>query len=179
MTLKADFEFVQGLVQDFFASRHLRRTLVAIEADEISGWEKWLQIELAQFFREHDQIKAWWRESSYKLDRRVAQSRTQCAVDFLLHQARKQSHMALEVKQVDSVNNCVAGMLLDRRKISRIRGGVYDIRSVWCLGIHKAASQDEVRRKLVYHADRLEVEYNDKFFDSRRIGRTGYSYTLF
>jgi hypothetical protein len=176
---KLDFIFICDLAQQFFRKTHVRRALLAISEDSMTGWEKWLQIELAQFLRDHKKVKAWWRESKYALDGRLIAARKKCAVDFLIHQKGKQSHMALELKQANAMNNCIAGMLRDLKKISCIRGGAYDIRSVWCLGVHKTKSSSDVLRRTRYLADGAKISFDEKLFISASIGKTGYSYTIF
>lgn len=178
MAVKQDFEFVDGLAADFFRRPYLKRVLATINAASMTGWEKWLQIELASFLSSHTDVKAWWRESKYELDKRVLDSRDTCAVDFLIHEKWKQSHMALELKQANSPNGCVKAMLRDKKKIAAIKFKKFDIRSVWCLGVHREEDPKEVRRLLAYHADKMRLDV-PKNFHSQGIGRTGYAYTIF
>ena len=63
--------------------------------------------------------------------------------------------------------------------MDKIRGSEFDIRSVWCLGVHNATDADEVLRMVVHQAGNLQVEINPKLVVTRAIGKTGYSYTLF
>lgn len=162
MTLSKDFEFITSFSSEFLQREHIKKTLRAIEISGMTGWEKWLQIELAAFLEARADIKAWWRESSYELDKRVVESRKRCAVDFLVHQKRKQSHMALEVKQINSPKACVKGMIRDKKKIQSIKKAKYDIRSIWCLGVHKIIEPEEVGRLVIYYGDTLKTPVNPK-----------------
>lgn len=177
-TSALDLKFVNSLATQFFKSKHLRQTLVAINEDSITGWEKWLQIEFATFLRQHESVKAWGRESQYKLDGRVAKVRKTCAVDFIIHQRAKHSHVALEIKQIRSPARCIGGMLKDIKKLYRIRKSEYDIRSVWCLGIHNEISPREALREVNYYSSKLGIEINTSHVVSEKIGRTGFSFTL-
>jgi len=179
MSLQGDFQFIEKLTEEFFRRPHVRKILKAIEAAHMTGWEKWLQIEFAEFLNSHPDIKAWWRESQYLLDKRLVASRKNCAVDFLIHQRYKQSHIALELKQANSPNTCLKNMLIDKKKIASIRSKKFDIRSVWCLGVHKRGDPNEVRRLLTYHADAKHIDISLQHHTSTRIARTEYAYTIF
>lgn len=179
MGLKQDFEFMHDLATSFFQRSHIKKTLKAVDASAMSGWEKWLQIELAAFIQDQPNIKAWWRESSYELDQRVVASRKKCAVDFLIHQKWKQSHMALELKQVNSATACVQGMLRDKRKIQSIKAGKYDIRSAWCIGVHRVCDQAEVARLVAYYGSKMKHPINSKLQISERVGYSPFMFTLF
>lgn len=179
MALKQDFEFITSLTSEFLQRAHIKKTLKAINDCEMSGWEKWLQIELSAFLETRDDIRAWWRESSYEIDKRVAESRKSCAVDFLIHQKWKQSHMALELKQVNSPTACIQGMIKDKKKIETIKTAKYDIRSVWCLGVHRAIESDEVKRLAAYYGSKLKSPVNSKLLVTERIGYSPYMFTVF
>lgn len=179
MTIKKDFEFVSTLSSEFFQRAHIKRTLKAISDSEMTGWEKWIQIELAAYVNARDDIKAWWRESSYEIDGRVVESRKKCAVDFLVHQKWKQSHLAVELKQVNSPGACVQGMLRDKKKIQSIKSAKYDIRSAWCVGVHRFVEPDEVRRLAAYYASKLKCPVNSKLLSTERIGYSPYMFTVF
>jgi hypothetical protein len=175
---KLDLEFLSELATQFFRSKHLRQTLMAIQEDSITGWEKWLQIEFAAFLRQHDSVKAWGRESQYKLDGRLAKVRQTCAVDFIIHQKAKHSHLALEIKQIRSPASCINGMLKDIKKLAKIRKSDYDIRGVWCLGVHNAIPAEDALREVDYYAKKLHIDIKQAHVFSERIGNTGFSCTL-
>lgn len=179
MTLNKDFAFIAALANEFFCRPHVKRILAAIDESAMTGWEKWLQIELASFLGTHAGVRAWWRESKYELDQRVLDSRKMCAVDFLVREKGKQTHMALELKQGNSPNGCIKGMLRDKKKIAAIKSAKFDIRSVWCLGVHRAEDPSEIRRLTNYHADKMKVTIKSTLFLTKTIGRTGYAYSIF
>lgn len=176
--ISQDLEFLKVLVEDFFRRAQIRSTLTAIREESITGWEKWLQIEFASFIRKHAEVKAWSRESSYQLDQRVAEARSKCAVDFIIHQRRKHSHLAVEMKQIKSPSSCVNAMVKDIKKLHAIRRSEFDIRSVWCIGVHDTHPVADILREAVYYGGKLGVEIQADLVYSKKIGQTGYSYTL-
>jgi hypothetical protein len=173
-----DLEFLTDLAEEFFAQRSLRRTLQVIGEQSITGWEKWLQVEFAAFIHDHENVKAWSRETPYASDKRIEKARSRCAVDFIIHQKYKQSHLALELKQIQSVSRCTRAMIEDLLKMLKIRRSEFDIRSVWCLGVHQVASASDVLRELTYHADELDFNLSPGLVATKPIGRTGYAFSL-
>lgn len=177
-SLKQDLEFLQSIFDPFFRQNHVKKTLASIKEDSITGWEKWLQIEISSFLRQHEKVKRWVRESPYALDQRVAQSRTKCAVDFIIHQKHKHSHLALEVKQVNSPASCINAMTKDVKKMISIRGSEFDIRSVWCLGVHNNETLETIHREINYYSNKHNVEIDTNLTYTAKIGLSGFSYTL-
>lgn len=175
---KNDFEFICSLASAFFGRPHLKKRLIAISEEKMTGWEKWLQIEFATFVRDHPDIKAWWRESKYQLDGRLLSSRSKCAVDFLVHQRHKQSHMAIELKQMNSADRCIGAMLKDIVKIGTIKKATFDIRTVWCIGVHHVEDPAEVYRLIKYKADKMNIDIDQNLVKTLKIGRTQYSFTI-
>lgn len=176
--MKRDFEFLTDLVTDFFSRKSVRDTLSAISDFEISGWEKWVQIEFAKYCMAHDEIADWGRELRYELDRRMSNGKSSCSIDFLIRQKRKQSPMGIEIKQHLSPNGCIKAMLRDVAKVHRIKYSQDDLRGIWCIGIHSAESPAEVGRLIAYHSDRMDININPDLVFSKEIGRTGFSMTL-
>ncbi len=174
-----DLEFLNTLAEEFFKQMHIRKTLMVIREENISGWEKWLQIEFSVFLRKYEEVKSWGRESPYTLDQRIAKAQQKCAVDFIIHQKRKHSQLALELKQIDSPVSCIVAMLKDIKKMWSIRTSEFDIRSVWCLGVHNEDSFESIHRNIVYQAGVQNIEIQPKMIVSKKIGKTGYGFTIF
>lgn len=57
MSEQKDLDFLLSISQPFFKQIHIKKTLVAIREENITGWEKWLQIEFATFLRNHRLVK--------------------------------------------------------------------------------------------------------------------------
>ncbi|HEX7636230.1 MAG TPA: hypothetical protein VF427_13250 [Noviherbaspirillum sp.] len=176
--MKHDFEFLTDLVSDFFSRRSVRDTLSTISDFEISGWEKWIQIEFARFCKDHEKISEWGRELRYELDKRISNGKSMCSIDFLIRQKHKQSPLGIEIKQHSSPNNCIKAMLQDIAKVNRIKYSQDDLRSIWCIGVHSAESPAEVNRLVAYHADSMNIDIDPNLVFSTKIGQTSFSVTV-
>jgi hypothetical protein len=64
ISMKKDFDFLTDIAQEFFAKKVIKDTLAAISEFEISGWEKWIQIEFAMFCKSQDNITQRSQRSS-------------------------------------------------------------------------------------------------------------------
>ena len=62
MTTKRDLQFLEKLFLSFFKPPHVRKTLFAINESGITGWEKWLQVELATHLLRRSDVRSWDRE---------------------------------------------------------------------------------------------------------------------
>lgn len=176
--MKPDYEFLTGLVYDFFCQKTVRKTLSIISDFGISGWEKWVQIEFAKFCKDHEEISEWGRELRYELDQRISKGKSTCSIDFLIRQKRTKSSLGVEIKQHPSPNNCIKAMLQDVTKIHKIKYSQDNLRGVWCVGIHSVESDSEVRRLVAYHADTMGLDIAPDFVFSKIIGQTGFSVTV-
>ncbi|MDH0202776.1 hypothetical protein [Comamonas aquatica] len=172
-----DQDFVVKLFQGFFKQKRTRETLSIISETEITGWEKWLQIELAKYCNTHEDIKTWGREARYELDKRSA-IRSKTAIDFFVHQKRKHSPLGIELKQINSLKPCVKAMLVDKKKISRIKWSQDDLRAVWCVGVHHFAEPEKVKDLIEFCAKDAKASIDIASIHSEAIGRTGYSFTV-
>lgn len=177
--MKKDFEFLTGLVQDFFAKKSIKDTLSTISEFEISGWEKWIQIEFAKFCKSHEDITEWGRELRYELDRRLSKDKSSCAIDFLIKQKHKHSPLALEIKQQRSPSGCIKAMLRDVEKLRKIKYSQDDLRGVWCVGVHGLEAPETVKRLVTFHSDERGLAIHPSYVFSTQIGKTGFSVTVF
>lgn len=178
MSIQNDLNFLATLAKSFFKQAHIKKTLTAIQEEKITGWEKWLQIELATFLRSHDSVKEWNREIQHALDKRIAKSRSACAIDFVIQQKHKHSNLALEIKQRSSMTACLRGMLRDIKKVGKIKETQFNSRGIWCLGVHDYASREDVVREVVYYSSQHKVAIQEQHVISEPIGKTGFSFTL-
>jgi hypothetical protein len=176
--MTTDQEFIHSLTQDFFGTKRVHETLTLITDCGISGWEKWLQIELARHCYSRKDVKEWNREVRYSLDQRSA-NRAATAIDFLVHQKHKHSPLGIELKQVKSPRACVKAMLRDKKKVWNIKWSQNNLREVWCIGIHNAEDPQRVQAIADFEAKEVKYEYAPSSFLSKRIGRTAFSFTVF
>jgi hypothetical protein len=177
--MKQDFKFMTELVSEFFSKKTIRDTLASISDFEISGWEKWLQVEFAKFCMTHDQISDWGRELRYELDKRVSKERKSCFIDFFIRQKYKQSSLGIEIKQHKSPSSCIKAMITDIAKVDQIKYSQDDLRGIWCFGIHAEESHAEVVRLVAYHSNAMGISISSDLVFSKAIGKTGFSVTLF
>jgi hypothetical protein len=177
--MTTDFAFMTRVSQGFFAKKVIKDTLSLISECEISGWEKWIQIEFAKYCNSHAEITDWGRELRYKLDRRSSKTKASCAIDLLIKQKHKHSPLALEIKQQRSAKGCIKSMLRDKAKLRKVKWSEDDLRGVWCLGVHAAESPDSIKNLVVFCAREQKIEIKESQIFSRRVGRTEYSVTLF
>jgi hypothetical protein len=176
--MAADLDFVLDLASGFFAEKRIRETLFIIDETEVTGWEKWLQIELAKYCNSRSDIKTWGREARYELDRRSS-ARSTASIDFVVHQKHKQSPLALEIKQAKSARGCIRAMIKDKQKLWSIKWSKDDLRSVWCLGVHLQADAGHVRHVVDLLAKELRFEVDLATVRTEAIGRTPFSFTIF
>lgn len=170
---------MEGLFKDFFKQSHIKKTLVAIKTAEITGWEKWLQVELATHFFSTPSVKEWEQEVRHHLDKRKTDGRSTVSIDFHIHQKGKHSALALEVKQGRKMAGCVQGMLRDLKKVSKIKDSQLVTRSAWFLGVHPAASRTDVLAEVDYYAKTKHgFELDHACVSVHPIGKTGYSFTV-
>lgn len=177
--MRNDFDFLTGVAQEFFAKKSIKDTLAIISEFDISGWEKWIQIEFAKFCKSHGNITHWGRELRYELDKRMSKHRSSCAIDFLIQQKYKQSPLAIEIKQKNSARGCINSMLMDVAKIRNIKYSHDDLRGVWCMGIHHLEELEEIKNLVSYCSRKVGLNINPNFIFSKRIGRTDFSVTVF
>lgn len=179
MSDKKDFEFLKEIATSFFRQSSIIKTLKIIDEQKISGWEKWMQIEFAKFCNENSKISQWCREERYELDKRASKNRNSCSVDFSLRQKHKQTWLAIELKQKDSASGCIKSMLKDAVKLSKIKRSQNDIRTIWCIGVHKCAEELKMQGHIAKHQIEIGVQIKGQHVHTGKIGRSGYSFTLF
>ena len=70
-------------------------------------------------------------------------------------------------------------MISDIRKIHCIRDSENNLRSIWCLGVHREISRNKVEAHVLKFAREANIEISLELLETKRIGRTDFSYTLF
>ena len=179
---KNDFEFVVKLFENFFAQNRIQKQFQVISKCNITGWEIWLQIEFASFLEEIDvSISEWYREWEYPLDKRKT-NKSKMFIDFLIRQkyAKKDSYIALELKQSLSMKTCITNMIKDVDKVISIRKSTSDIRSFWNIGIHKRISSNSyIDNKEIKEIIISKFNTDNNFIESKYIRNTDFAYTIF
>jgi len=179
---EADFEFTWSVLTDFFKQKRIQRTLAAIEEAEVTGWEKWWQIELALYLSEHDEVGNWNMEERFFTDLRRGTEKDSIAVDLSFRQKRcsKDAMIFLELKQDADWKRCIENMLRDAKKVFGAHSRSHEgsaVRSFFVAGIYpsepKGVVHDYVERRL----DELEMDW--ELMDTKFIADTRYGLTLF
>ena len=79
---QADFAYVTGCLEGFFSRRVVGRSFGLIADLEITGWEKWWQIEFATWLSDHSQISEWVMEEVFLTDLRKQTTKNSIAIDL-------------------------------------------------------------------------------------------------
>ncbi len=179
--MQKDFEYLSGLIGDFFDQPRIGRTFNIIEENEITGWEVWFQIEFAHFLSQHDSSPEWWREHTLKYDRRIEKIRNSCRPDFIIRKKgwKTDSYVALEIKQHPNAKACVNNMFKDIEKIFKIKDSELDTRSFWVLGVHERTPKNDLRKYVAKSFEEGNLEFSEKLFLTKYIPKTNLSYTIF
>ena len=155
-----DFEFTFDILEGFFKQGRVQQALTAIEKAEITGWEKWWQIELALFLSQHNDISDWNMEEPFFTDRRTAIKQDSIAVDLCFRRKRHStdSMIFLELKQDANWQRCIDNMMRDADKIyrsqSRSLGGAA-IRNFFVVGVYPRESKADVHDYVTERAGKV------------------------
>jgi len=170
-----DLDFVIKLFDGFFSQKRIQKRLDVIDNRHITGWEIWFQIEFATYLdMKEESISEWYREYPYSTDKRKT-SQKKMFIDFLVRQkyAKKDSFVALELKQNISGKKCVNNMIKDINKVISMRKSESDIRSFWNVGVYlEHIDEDEIKNI-------LEPYINNKYMKIKQIKNTNFSYIIF
>lgn len=179
---KNDFIFTLSLFEEFFSQKKIQNSLQTINKTNITGWEIWFQVEFATFLEnKHNAISEWYREWEYPLDKRKS-LKNKMFIDFLVRQkyAKKDSYIALELKQNISAKTCITNMIKDVNKVTAIRKSSSDIRSFWNIGIYKRISDNHYQDKEKIEKIILsKFNTEESFIESKYIKNTNFAYTIF
>ena len=77
------------------------------------------------------------------------------------------------------MTSCIQGMLRDLLKVNKIKNSHFESRGIWCLGIHPADEFNSILNEIQYYAKKRGLILNEKCIASDKIGKTGFSYTIF
>lgn len=178
----ADFTFTFDLLSGFFKQSRVQRALKAIAETDISGWEKWWQIELCLYASEHEDVGDWDMEEPFFTDRRSEREKDIIAVDFCFRRKKHScdSMIFLELKQNIDWKLCINNMMRDAEKINRSQIRSHNnakIRNFFVAGVYPSASKTEVHDYVFQRADELNIDVD--CVDTKFIANTDYSLTLF
>lgn len=180
-TFEADFEFTLAILDSFFAQKRIRTALAKIAETEVSGWEKWWQIELALFLSEHEDIAEWDMEEPFFTDRRRHTSQDSLAIDLCFRRKRQSSErfIFLELKQDQDWKRCVANMMSDAEKVYFAQTKSLSnakIGNFFLAGIYPRVPKADIHDYIEEIAEGRQVEW--EVMESRFIADTPFSFTL-
>lgn len=178
---RVELGYLEKLAQDFFGDEKVSDAFEMIDDYSITGWEKWFQIEFSRFLINHDSEPEWWREWPAEFDGRREKAKKSCRPDFVIRKKgwRRDSYAVLEVKQHPQPGQCVNNMVVDLKKMEKIRRSSLDSRGFWVLGIHRWNSEKEMRElieKKLGSAGFLD-RYNDVVV--KPINNSNYGFSMF
>jgi hypothetical protein len=180
--IEADFEFTWGVLAGFFSQQRIQRTLAAIDGTDVTGWEKWWQVELALYLSDHDDVADWNMEERFYTDLRRSVEKDCIAVDlsFRRKKCSKDAWIFLELKQDPDCKRCIDNMLRDAVKVANSHSRSHEgaaIRSFFVAGIYRSESKADVHDYIDKRSDELDIEWD--VMDTKFIPDTPYSFTLF
>jgi|CXWL01.1.fsa_nt_gi hypothetical protein len=180
-TFESDFDFTLTLLSDFFAQKRIRSTLTKIADAEVTGWEKWWQIELAMFMSEYDDIAEWNIEEEFLTDRRQSTTKDFIAIDICFRRKRHASDrlVFLELKQDLDWKRCILNMLRDAEKFysGHTRSLLNaEVRSFFLAGVYLRMPKAEVHDYIEDAAQAREIDWD--LMDTRYIADTPFGFTL-
>jgi len=178
--MKKDFKFIVDLIDDFTSQDNIIERLNIIENKNITGWEIWFQVEFASFLSNHSDIGNWFRECSFAIDGRKDKNKNKMLVDFLIRKKnhKRESYIALEIKQNKSIDSCISKMIEDIIKVKKRVPSSTELRSFWSIGIHPYKNIDEIRYKIEKKQEEKQFTL-DKFIEIQQIRNTNFAFTIF
>ena len=177
--MKKDFDFTAQLMNEFFDQNHIQERFKLIQECEISGYEIWLQVEVAAFFNAHSLVADWKREVEYSIDRRVMKHRNRALVDLIFRKKHSSTDkwIGLEIKQNQNLSACLRGIMEDTLKLNAVKDSEDNLRCFWSLGVFQA-SNENVHDKLMNSANSHNFELPKNCFQHHKIGDSGYEYLV-
>jgi len=97
---KNESEALKSLLEEFLGKKHVKETLILIGKKNITGCEKWFQIELMKFLYDHQYItdNGIGKEEYFLLDQRKDKNRKGIRLDISFRPKNKQYYIAIELK---------------------------------------------------------------------------------
>jgi hypothetical protein len=177
---KGDFEYSEALFKEFFHRRKIQTSIGFFEENEITGWEKWFQLEFARFLYEHEGEPEWWIESSLEFDRRMEKRSKRFRADLLLRKKgwKNDTYTVIEMKQNNDYSVCVTSMVDDLNKLSKAKDSELDTRNIVAVGVYKKTDKMKVKQNTLNKLKQSDWEPEELDIKSYLIPNTGYGFTL-
>ena len=120
---KEDFEFTIDLIASFFNQQKIQKKIKDIDSIQLTGWENWIQVEFAIHLSKNDKLSFFEIEDKFPLDKRKSDNHTSSRIDVVFRRKNfsKDKIIGLEIKQKESLNACISGMIEDYKKINKLK----------------------------------------------------------
>ncbi len=182
-----DFEYVSAHLDQFFAMSGVKKALNRIYDWEITGWEKWWQIEFVTWLAEHDNVGDWVMEEEFEIDGRRASDKNYISIDvgFRLKGFSTKEYLFLELKQNADWRRCINNMLSDAHKVfdakKRSSTNGLEKRSFFVCGVYPMdeVSKAEVNDYIEVRAYETEIVVERQHIHTRLVRGTPFGYTIF
>jgi hypothetical protein len=156
-----DLDKIASVLLDFFSNKRVKKALKQVHDYEVTGWEKWWQVELALYLSNSDDtIAEWDMEHQFEADQRKRTGQTRMALDigFRLVRQSKDQWYFVELKQADDYRQCIDRMCKDAEKVFSAKknsvAGI-GIKYIACAGVFIDTDIDDVEA----HLDKVCEEY--------------------
>lgn len=182
-----DFKYVSIHLDQFFARTSVKKTLNRIYEQEITGWEKWWQIEFVTWLAEHDNVGDWVMEEKFEIDGRRTRDQNHISIDvgFRLKGFSTREYLFLELKQNLDWRKCIYNMLSDAHKVFDTKKysstNYLKKRSFFVCGIYSMdeISKAEINDYIEIRANEADIGVERQQIHTRRIRGTRFGYTIF
>ncbi len=177
-------EYTYRLFEDFFSRKRIQRSFAMIDEVNVSGWEKWWQIEFALFLSDDDDIAEWDMEVEFHTDLRKEKKKNYIAIDvsFRPKGLAKDKFIFLELKQNKDYVTCLRNMLLDAEKVFNSHSKSLDgvkIRDFFVVGMYPSVEKKKITDCLMEIQKDYDVEVEKTEIKTKFIPNTDYSFTIF
>lgn len=180
---QGDLKFLAETLISFFKRARIYKALQTIDEKGITGWENWLEVELAIYFSAHDGISECKLEAPLPIDKRKEKVLEKPRVDFALRRKgfAKSRYIYLELKCANSPRTCVKNMLYDIRKLEKAKSR--KVRSSFVIGVHHRENKPRIRKLIRQHVGKRDdvssayISYES--VTTRHIPYSEYSFTIF
>ena len=186
-----DFEFTCQLFSKLFSQKRIQNTLNSICELDITGWEKWWQVEMAIYIDNHNDIAEWGIEEDFLIDKRSkGKQKNKIAIDLSYRRKNysKDKFIYVELKQADETTTCIRNMCSDLDKVYTARKKSQygsEIRDFYLVGVHlRDSTKGAVKQLVNLHLEDRNTYLYEFFVDEDTIEvsvipSTEYYYTIF
>ena len=182
-----DFDYVTSHFDQFFQRAAVRSALNRIYDLQITGWEKWWQIEFVTWLAEHQNIGGWVMEEKFAIDGRTANEKNHISIDigFRLKGFSTKEFLFLELKQHADWRRCIANMLSDSHKVFDSRkkslSNSLEKRSFFVCGVYEFedVSKSEINDYILIKAEDSGIHAERSLIHTRLVRGTPFGFTIF